>query len=432
MKKRRVAVTGASLITPAGLSLEENWTRVIAGKTAIDRIKSFDVSCSPVKLGGEVGDIDYKKYIRIRKFLKFMRRSVRYALISSTFAIEDSRCNLTELEAERVGLFIGGGDIGTLYNEFFKAVERSLDSEGQISHKRFGTYGLKEIDPYLLLHDLANNGLCYISIEHGIKGINNNFYGTEVSGAHAIGAGFKSIQNGEADFVIAGGYSSFLMTFSIYMMYYGMNLLTYENDPNKAMKPYSADRDGFVLGEGTGMVILEDMESARSRGAPIRGEIIGYSCNCDTNLSLLDPDPDGEGLVRAITVCLRDAGISSSEIDYINSEGNATPKNDLAETRAFKRTFGKRAYSIPISTCKPIFGNLGAAASAVEFIITCMGVEKGMIPPTLNCSGGDPECDLDYVPHTPRKKDMEHAMIINKGLGGLNSVLILKKYHPVE
>lgn len=206
-----------------------------------------------------------------------------------------------------------------------------------------------------------------------------------------------------------------------------MNLLTYETDPAKGMKPYSSDRDGFVLGEGAGIVILENYDHAISRNAPMYGEITGYYCNCDTNPSLLDPDPGGEALAIAIKTVLEQTGISPSAIDYINSEGNATPKNDICETIAFKKVFGDRVGAIPVSTIKPVVGNLGAAASAVDVIITLYTMEKGVIPQTLNCLKDDPLCDLDYVVHQPRKKNINHAISVNKGLCGLNSVIAMKK-----
>ncbi len=424
----QVVITGMGLVTPAGLTLEDNWRRVISGQTAIKRITFGDGSFQ-VKLGSEVEGFEPKKYVKNRRSLRFLRRDVSYALASAQFACEDSKLELSTIDPSRVGLYVGSGETQIQYDSFFSSLEPALDENGHLDHKKFGSLGLLRIYPSFVLLDLYNNGFCYLSIENGLTGINNNFT-TGPSSGHAIGEAFKAIQRGDADIAIAGGHDSLLL-FENYFLYSATGLLTHEEDPLKAMKPYSASRDGFVTGEGAGFIVLENLKSALERSAPIRGEIVGYSCNCDTNCDLLDPDPDGGGLSYAVEAALKDAKIDPEQVDYINSEGNATLKNDLSETRAFKKAFGKKAYDIPISTVKPVIGYSGAASSAVELIITALALEEGIVPPTVNYIGGDPECDLDYVPDNYRQKEVRYAISVNKGLGGQNCVFVLKKYPPL-
>lgn len=427
MIKRRVVVTGAGLVTPAGLTLEENWDRIVSGQIAISRLDDFDTSGFPVKLGGKVNGFDPNKYIKNRKNLRFMMSDVRYCLAAVRLACEDGGLDAGAIDPTEVGLYVGSGESEARYDRFFRAVGQSLNEDGSINYKRFGSLGLRAIYPSFVLLDLGNNGLCYASIEHGFMGISCNFSCGASSGM-AIGEAFKAVQTGEADVVIAGGHDSLVSCFENYFHYAATGMVTREQDPEKGMKPYSAARDGFVLSEGAGFVILEDLDHALKRNAAIRGEVAGYGCSCDTNDDLIAPDPDGEGVFHAMRAALKDAGADISRIDYINTEGIATPAGDIAETKAIKRLFGKRAYDIPVSSVKPVIGNPGAASSAIDFVVSLLAMEKGIIPPTRNCTGGDPECDLDYVPGSCRTKPMEYVMSVNKGWGGQNCVFILKRF----
>lgn len=421
---RQVVITGLGLVTPAGLTLNDNWRRITSGQTTIKRVFPDEVSFSAT-LGSKIEDFDPKKYVKNPRNLRFFRKDVQYCLASAKLAGEDSGLDFSTIDPSRIGLYVGSGESQTGYDSFFPSLEPSLDENGHLDYKKFGSLGLPHIYPAFILLDLFNNGFCYLSIENKITGINNNFT-TGVSSGQAIGEAFKAIQRGEVDIAIAGGYDSLLL-FENYFLYSATGMLTREDNPIKAMKPYSASRDGFAPGEGAGFIVFENLTTALARNAPIRAEITGYSCNCDTNCDLLDPDPTGEGLAYALETALREAKIDPGEVDYINSEGNAT-KNDLSETRAFKRVFGKKAYDIPISTVKPVIGYLGAASSAIELIITALALEREIIPPTINYFGGDPECDLDYVPNNYRTKEMQYAVSVNKGLGGQNCVFVLKKY----
>lgn len=311
----RVVITGLGLVTPAGLTLEDNWQKVISGQTTIKRITAGDGSF-PVKLGSEVENFAPEKYVKNRKSLRFLSRDVRYCLASVKFACEDRKLELSTIDLSRLGLYVGSGESQTKYDSFFPALEPSLDENGHLDYKKFGSLGLQRIYPSFVLLDLVNNGFCYLSIENGITGENDNFT-TGTSSGHAIGEAFKAIQRGDVDIAIAGGHDSLLL-FENCFLYSATGMLTHEEAPLKAMKPYSASRDGFVPGEGAGFIILENLRSALERDAPIRGEIVGYSCNCDTNCDLLDPDPDGEGLSYAIDAALRDAKIDPGQVDYIN------------------------------------------------------------------------------------------------------------------
>ncbi len=424
---RRVVISGLGLVTPAGLTPEDNWRKIISGQTTIKRL-TLAKDNFPVRLGSEIEGFNPKHYVKNRKNLRFFRKDVRFCLASAKLAYEDSKLDPSTIDPSQVGLYVGSGEPQTEYDSFFPSLDCSLDKDGYLDYKKFGSLGLQHIYPPFVLLDLFNNGFCYLSIDQGITGINSNFT-TGASAGHAIGEAFKAIQRGDVDIAIAGGHDSLLL-FEICFLYSATGMLTPEEDPFNAMKPYSASRDGFVPGEGAGFIILESLRNALERNAPIRGEIVGYSCNCDSNDDLLDPDPNGEGLSYAIDAALKDAKIEPGQVDYINSEGNATLKNDLSETRAFKKVFGNKAYNIPISTVKPVIGHLGAAASAVEFIITTLALQKGIAPPTINYIGGDSECDLDYVPNHYRAKEMQYAISVNKGLGGQNCVFILKKYPP--
>lgn len=427
MQKRRVVVTGAGVVTPAGLSLEENWEKMVNGRVVIQKIERFDVSGFPTRIGGFVHECDPNISIKNRRNMRFLRSDVRYCMASLKSACEDAGLDFSELDPTHLGLYVGSGESETRYDSFFPALRHSLNEDESIDYKKFGAVGLRVIYPSFLLLDLANNGLCYSSIEHGIMGVNNN-YSCGASGGHAIGEAFKAVQRGETDSAVAGGHDSLVSCFENYFLYTATGLVTREEDPLKAMKPYSAGRDGFVLSEGAGFIVLEELHRAVERDACIRGEIVGYSCNCDTNSDLLEPDPQGEGLFHAMKAALDDAGVAPSRIDYINSEGNATPINDVAETRAFKRLLNRNCFDVPISTVKPVIGYAGAASSAIELIATLLALEKQTIPPTVSFTGGDPECDLDYVPNDFRTKEMEYALSINKGWGGQNCVFLLRRF----
>jgi len=428
MEKRRVVVTGAGLITPAGLTLEENWAAMAGGQTAISVLDDYDVSGFPVKLGGKIQGFDPSKYVGKRKNLRFMMKDVQYCLAAVKLACEDGSLDPGAVDPSDIGLYVGSGESEARYDRFFRAVGQSLNEDGSINYKKFGSLGLRAIYPPFVLLDLGNNGLCYSSIEHGFMGINCNFSCGASSGV-AIGEAFKAVQTGEADMVIAGGHDSLVSCFENYFHYQATEMLTREQDPEKGMKPYSAARDGFVLSEGAGFVILEELGHALERNNSIKGEVVGYGCNCDTNDDLLSPDPEGEAIFYAMRAALKDSGADISQIDYINSEANATPAGDVAETRAFKRLFGRRCYEIPVSSVKPVIGYLGAASSAVDFVVSLLAMEKGIIPPTCNVTGGDPECDLDYVADGCRKNQMAYVMSVNKGWGGQNCVFVLKPFN---
>lgn len=429
MNKKRVVITGAGLVSPAGLTLEENWSKMVTGQIAIERISDFDVSSLPVKLAGKVKGFIPDNYIKKKKNLRFMRKDVQYCMAAARLAVEDSHLDFDTIDPTRVGLFVGSGNSEGKYNKHFPALNHSLNENGDIDPEKLGAIGLRKIYPFFMILDLMNTGFCYFSVDTGIQGINNTF-SCGLSGGYAIGEAFKAIRQGETAVAIAGGHDSIISCFENYFFYSATPWVTQSEKPLEAMKPYSPQRDGFVLGEGAGFVVLEDLESALKRNAPIRGELVGYGCGCDLNDDLMNPDPRGEGLLLAMQKALDDAKIDPDCIGYVNSEGIATQESDLSETRAFKRLWGKKSYHIPISTIKPIIGFPGSAACAIDLIATLLALEKGTLPPTVNHRGGDPECDLDYIPNKCRKKDIQYALSTNLGLGGQNCAFILKKFSP--
>lgn len=413
------------LVTSAGMELEDIWKNILKCRSSIGKISSFDPSKIGCTLGGEVAEFDITKYINNRKSSRLFRKDVCYGMAGARLAYHSAGLDFSQLDPARIGLYIGSGESEVKYNEFFSALDHSLNADGSINFKKLGTIGLRHFNPFFLLEDLCNSGLCYLSIEYGIVGPNNNFSGGCSSG-HAIGEGWRAIQRGDCDVVVAGGHDSLVSCFGSYFLHAARGQFTAAEDPAYAMMPYSQGRGGFVPAEGAGIIILEEIEFAKSRNANIVAELIGYHNGCDTHADLLNPDPYGNAMARVIQGALADAGIQPSDLDYINSVGDATLIGDVSETRAMKKVFGDTVYNIPVSTVKPILGHTGAAADVIEFIVTALSMQKGIIPPTLNYLGNDPDCDLDYVPQSPRKKPVEYAMTLGRGFGGQNSAFILK------
>ena len=426
MKNRRVVITGMGMVTPAGMELEEIWNNIIKCRSAIAKISSFDLSGFSSSLGGEVAKYDITKFIDNRKSSKLFRKDVCYCMAAARLAYHASGIDFPNLNPADIGLYIGSGESEVRYNEFFSALDYSMNADGSINFKKLGTLGLRYFNPFFLLEDLCNSGLCYLSIEYGIVGANNNFSGG-ISSGHAIGEGYRAIQRGDCEVVVAGGHDSLVSCFGSYFLHEARGHFTTAEDPACAMMPYSIDRSGFAPAEGAGIVILEEIEFARKRNANILAELVGYHNSCDTHDDLLNPDPEGNGMAGAIQGALNDAGIQSSQLDYINSVGDATVIGDISETRAIKKILGHYAYIVPVSTVKPIIGHTGTAADVIEFIVTTLALQKGIIPPTLNYLGGDAECDLDYTSMDPRETPMEYAMALGRGYGGQNSAFILKR-----
>ena len=428
MRKRRVVVTGAGLVTAAGLSLKSNWEAIKNGSPAIARIDRFYTEGFTVKLGGAITGFDGAVYLKNRRHIRFLRSSPQFCLAAVQLALEDAGLVGGGFDPAVAGLYVGSGEPEVHYDAFFGAIDHSLNESGDISPKKFGLFGMQALSPSFLLLDLMNNGFCYSAIEHGIMGPNNTFSGG-LAGGQAVGQAFQAVQTGEVDFAVAGGHDSLLSCFENYYLYHATGLVTQEGEPDRAMKPYSAGRDGFVLGEGAGFLVLEEWGRAMRRGAPLWGEVIGYGCACDTNPDLLRPSPDGAALRRALEAALHDAAVLPSRIDYINGDGLATPEHDQAETRALKHVFAAAGYRIPVSAVKPVIGHTGAAAAAIDCIVSLMALREQTIPPTAHFCGGDPECDLDYVGGRFRSAPLQYIVSVNQGLGGQCCAFVLQAVH---
>ncbi len=412
MPSRRVVISGVGLITPLGIGVEETWRELCAGKSGIGEITRFDTSDFQTKIAGEVKDFRPEDFLT-QKDARRTTTFIAYAVAATRMALEDSGLVIDQSNADRVGVFTGCG-LGGL---------ASLEETNRIIETR----GPSRVSPFFIPMMIGNMAAGMISMQFGAKGPNACMATACAAGLHSIGDAFKLVQQGRADGMIAGGVES-VITPSCIAGFNAMKALSTRNDaPQKASRPFDRDRDGFVVGEGCGIVILETLEAARERGAHIYAEICGYGMSGD-GYHMTAPSPDGEGAARCMLAAINDAGISYKQIDYINAHGTSTQLNDLYETRAVKTIFKDQAHLMPISSTKSMTGHLLGGAGGIETVITALTIDEGVIPPTINLDNPGEECDLDYVPHVSRKKDVEFAMTNSFGFGGTNGSLVLKKY----
>lgn len=410
--ERRVVVTGLGLITPLGIGVEESWSALCAGKSGIAEITRFDASDFNTKIAGEVKDFRAQDFLP-KKEAKRTESFIAYAVAASRMALEDSGLVIDSSNAERVGVITGCGLGGLLMLE---QTTRTLDKKGP-----------RRVSPFFIPMMLGNMAPGMVSIHLGAKGPNSSIATACAAGTHAIGEAYKIIKTGAADAMITGGVES-VITPTCVAGFNAMKALSTRNEePQKASRPFDRDRDGFVVGEGGGILVLESLDRALARHARIYAEIIGYGMSAD-GFHMTAPSPNGEGAARCMAAALVDAGIAYTEIDYINAHGTATALNDLYETIAVKSVFKEKAPLIPISSTKSMTGHLLGAAGGVETVFTVLTINDNVIPPTINLDNPDPECDLDYVPKVSRKADVRTAMNNSFGFGGTNATLILKKY----
>lgn len=412
MEKRRVVVTGLGLITPLGIGLKPSWEELLNGRSGVGIINTFDSSDLPVHIAGEVKGFDPLLYIEPKE-VKKMDRFIHFGVAASTMAVEDSGLRITEDNAERVGVIIGSGMGG------LPAIERY--------HKIYLEKGYRRITPFFIPMLIINLASGQVSIKFGARGPNSAVTTACATGSHAIGDAFKVIQRGDADAMIAGGTESVITPMAVGGFAVMKALSTRNDDPERASRPFDSDRDGFVIGEGAGVVILESLESARKRNARIYAEIIGYGMTSDA-YHITAPSPGGEGAAACITATLRDAGISPDVIDYINAHGTSTKYGDEIETAAIKKVFGEHAYKLHVSSTKSMTGHLLGAAGGVEAVICILSIHQNVIPPTINLENPDPECDLNYVPHRPINTNVNYALSNSFGFGGTNACLLFRKF----
>ena len=410
--ERRVVITGVGMVTPLGTGTEKTWKGLLEGRSGIRRITQFDAAVFPCQIAGEVSDFEIDRFIEIKEQKK-MDRFIHLGVAAAAMAMEDSKLKITEDNAERVGVLVGSG-IGGL-----STIERY--------HKVILEKGPKKISPFFIPMLIINLASGQIAIRFGVKGPNSAVATACASGTHSIGDAFRIIQRGEADAMIAGGTESVITPLGVGGFTAMRALSTRNNEPERASRPFDRDRDGFVMGEGAGMLILEEMEYALNRGARIYAEIIGYGMTGDA-YHLTTPSPDGEGAARCMFAALKDSNIGPEEVDYINAHGTSTKYNDELETSAIKKIFGKHAYKLAISSTKSMTGHLLGASGGVEGAICALSIFNKVVPPTINLDNPDPECDLDYVPHKTRSLDMNIAMSNSFGFGGTNACIVFRKY----
>ena len=410
--KRRVVVTGIGVISPLGTGIEKNWKRILEGRSGIRRITKFDATNFPVQIAGEVPDFNPDDFIE-KKEIKKMDTFIQYALAASIMAQKDAGLEITSDNAERVGVYIGSG-IGGL-----PAIEHW--------HSILKEKGPDRITPFFIPMVLINLASGQVSIRLGAKGPNTCAVTACATGTHSIGDAYNLIRNGEADAMVAGGTESTITPLCIAGFNAMKALSTNNAEPQKASRPFDKNRDGFIVAEGAGVIVLEEAESAKKRGARIYAEIIGYGMNADA-YHMTTPSPDGEGAERCMSLAIKSAQINPHEVDYINAHGTSTYYNDLYETMAVKKVFKEHAKKLAISSTKSMTGHLLGAAGGVEAVFTALSLYHGIMPPTINYENPDPECDLDYVPNKAREKKIKIAISNSFGFGGTNAALVFKKF----
>ncbi len=405
-------MTGLGLVIPTGIGVRTAWNNVCEGKSGIGLVTRFDTNGFETKIAGEVKGFEPERYIE-KKEIKKMDLFIQYALGATHEALEDAKLQITHETADRIGVIVGTG-LGGL---------PSLEKYHQILLEK----GPGRISPFFIPMLIANLASGQIAIRFGAKGPNTCLVTACATGAHAIGDAFRAIQYGDADAVIAGGTEANITPLTIGGFNAMKALSTRNDEPEKASRPFEKNRDGFVVSEGAGIVILEELQYALRRGVKIYGELVGYGDTGDA-YHITAPPPDGDGAVRCMRMALKDAGLKPEEIDYINAHGTSTQLNDRTETVAIRTVFGEHAKKIPISATKSMTGHLLGAAGSTEAIFTVLSIHEGTLPPTINYEEPDPECDLDYVPNTARRRTIEIGMSNAFGFGGTNATLIIRKF----
>ncbi|MFL6194412.1 MAG: beta-ketoacyl-ACP synthase II, partial [Thermoanaerobaculia bacterium] len=406
---RRVALTGVGLVSPLGVGTAETWAALLEGRSGIGPITRFDTTEYPSRIAGEVKGFDPLNYLD-KKEVKKSDTFIHYALAASRFAVEDSGLKIDEGNGDRLGVVIGSG-IGGL--PLIESMHKTLLEKGP-----------SRVSPFFIPGQIVNLAAGQVSIHYGARGPNTSPATACTTGLHAIGDAYRFILHGDADAMIAGGTEAVITPLAV-AGFCAMRALSTRNDePEKASRPWDAQRDGFVMGEGAGIVILEEMEMAKRRGAPIYAEVVGYGMSADA-YHISAPHPEGHGAVRVMRAALRDADLKPEQIGYINAHGTSTPLGDLSEVRAVKTVFGDHAYKLAMSSTKSATGHLLGAAGGLEAGILALAMRHQIIPATLNLDEPGEGCDLDFVPHHPRQVDLEYALTNSFGFGGTNGAVIL-------
>ena len=411
---RRVVVTGLGMVTPLGIGVAKNWEAICAGKSGIGPITKFDAGQFPCQIAGEVTDFNAEDFMD-KQMIRRFDIVVHYAIASAKMAIEDSGIKINAKNGDRVGCLTGTGLGGLTMLEHF--------------HKVLMEKGARRISPFFIPGIIANMVPGQIAIEFGARGPNISVETACAASCHAIGEAYRLIREGIADAMITGGAEAVITPLALGGFCAMRALSTRNNAPEKSSRPFELNRDGFVMGEGAGLLILEEMEQALNRGADIYAEVVGYGLSGDA-YHVSAPDPDGMGAIRCMKMALDSSALEPENVDYINAHGTSTQLNDLSETKAIKALFGEHAYKMAVSSTKSMTGHLLGGAGGVAAIYTVLTVKNGIIPPTINYESPDPECDLDYVPNVARKADVNVAMTNSFGFGGTNASLVFKACEP--
>lgn len=409
--KRRVVITGAGVVSSLGMGLENFWNSIKEGKSGISVVTRFDITNYSTKVAAEIKNFDPTMYID-KKEAKRMDRFTQYAMAAAKMAFDMSGIELDKLNKDRTGVIVGSGIGG---------IETFEDQHSTLIEK-----GPGRVSPFFIPMMIGNMASGRIAIEYGLMGFNESVITACATSNNAIGDAFKVIQRGDADVMVTGGAEASITPVS-FAGFCSMKAMSTNEDPSSACRPFDAERDGFVMGEGSGVLIIEELEHALNRNANILAEVVGYGCTCDAN-HITAPHPEGLGGINCMNMAINDAGIKPEEIGYVNAHGTSTPMNDPIETSIVKKVFGVHAKKLAINSTKSMTGHLLGAAGAIEAIITSMALKEGFLPPTINYKTPDPECDLDYVPNTGRKADINYALSNALGFGGHNASIVLKKY----
>ncbi len=413
MSKRRVVITGLGMLSSVGNSVEESWEKLVAGTSGIDHIKSFDVTNDfSSRIGGEVKGFDPREHFE-KKRIKKLDRYTQFALVSARQAVQDAALIDAEFNHDRAGVIIASG-IGGMFTYETEAVKLALS-------------GPRRVSPFFVPKMISNAASAEVAIEFQFRGMNFNVTSACASANHAMGTAFRAIQYGDADIMLSGGAEASVTPLTLAGFCSLKALSTRNDDPTAACRPFDKERDGFLLAEGASVLVLEELEHARARGAKIYAEIVGYAATCDA-YHITAPSPGGEGGARAMQMAIKDAGIQPEDIDYINAHGTSTPLNDKNETASIKSVFGDHAKEVSINSTKSMVGHSLGAAAGMEAIVCCKTINTGIIHPTTNQTSPDPACDLNFTPNTAVKKEVTYALNNSLGFGGHNGVLIFKKY----
>ncbi|MBI5376560.1 MAG: beta-ketoacyl-ACP synthase II [Candidatus Schekmanbacteria bacterium] len=412
MEKRRVVVTGLGIISPIGIGEKENLESLVQGKSGIRRITHFDPTEHSCQIAGEVKDFEATNYMDPREAKK-MDRFIQFAVATAVMAMKSSGLVADDSFADRFGVIVGSGIGGMPLIE--------------ANHKILLEKGPRRISPFFIPQVIINLAAGQIAMMFNARGANSSLVTACAAATHSIGEAFRTIQRGETDAMITGGTEAVITPLAVGGFCSMKALSTRNNEPERASRPFDRDRDGFIMGEGSGMLVLEELEFAKKRGAKIRGELIGFGQSCDA-YHITSPTPDGDGAMRCLNATIKDSGLNHEEISYINAHGTSTPLNDKIESIAVKRVLGEMAYKVPISSTKSMTGHLLGAAGAIEAVFSILAIENNIIPPTMNYEEKDEDCDLDYVPGKVREAKLNAVISNSFGFGGTNACLAFKKF----